>query len=131
MTFNVSTTSLDLSTKSIPEGTFSVYVVAVKDSVTSNQSTTVSYTVETNVSQDDIKLSVLHMINSTYEPDMEEDDFIDIYAYNDYLMALDLADAYAAASIELGMTSTQAINFFDDAKDMVDGMEYMTVWTSL
>lgn len=126
MTFNVSTTSLDLSTKSIPEGTFSVYVVAVKDSVTSNQSTTVSYTVETNVSQDDIKLSVLHMINSTYEPDMEEDDFIDIYAYNDYLMALDSADAYAAASIELGMTSTQAINFFDDAKDMVDGMEYMT-----
>lgn len=125
MTFNVTTTSIDLSTRSIPEGTFSVYVVATKGSISSNASVTLSYTVETNVSQDDIKLSVLQMINPVYESEMDPEDFFDLYEYNDYLMALESAEAYAAATIELGMTSTQAINFFDDAKDMVDGMEYV------
>ena len=123
MTFNVVSTTLDLSTRSIPVGTHTVYVIALKNTLTSNPSSNVSYTVEENVVQEDVKLTVLKMMNPSYEVDLTNDDFEDYYDYLDYLMALDSADAYASASVELGMTSAQAISFFSDAKDMFEGMD--------
>ncbi|AUD63588.1 hypothetical protein BK010_08810 [Tenericutes bacterium MO-XQ] len=126
LSYSVTTTQLDLTTKNIPVGTHTVYVVAKKDALTSENSASVSYTVEENVSQDTIYSTVLGGINPMYEPDMTEEDFEDEWEYYDYLSASEMAAAYAQTSIALGMTESQAIQFFGDAKSMVMGMPMMT-----
>lgn len=126
LSYSVTTTSIDLSTKNIPVGTHNVYVVAKKDALTSDNSATVTYTVEQNVSQDNIITSVLGVINSNYEKDMTEDDFEDEWAYNEYLTTYDMVEAYAGAAISMGMSENQAVMFFDDAMDMAMNMPMMT-----
>jgi hypothetical protein len=125
LSYSVTTTSLDLTTKNIPVGTHTVYVVAKKDTLTSENSASVSYVVEENVSQDNIYSTVLGGINPMYEPDMTEDDFEDEWEYYDYLTASEMAEAYAQTSITLGMTESEAIQLFGDAKSMAMDMPMM------
>jgi hypothetical protein len=126
MTFNASGTSMDLLLESIPEGTHSVYVVAVKDALESDHSISINYTVESNVSQELVILAVLQTIDSRYVADMDETDFEEPWDYYDYLAAADAANAYAEATIELGMTQTAALSFIGDAADIALDMPNMT-----
>ena len=57
LSYSVTTTSLDLTTKNIPVGTHTVYVVAKKDALTSENSASVTYVVEAEFS--DVNASFL------------------------------------------------------------------------
>ena len=118
-TFVVSGLTLDLTTKSIPQGNYTVYVVATDGTEMSTNSATVTYNVYTSVQQTTIQLAVVMRVNDSYTLDLDEDDFLSTNEYNDYYDTLMMANAYASASMTLGMSEAEAIDFFDSAFDMV------------
>lgn len=122
MNFTVTTTTVDLKTKSIPEGTHAVYVNTVKGSKSSANSQNVSYVVETSIQQNDIREAVLKLMNPTYVQGLGQGDFSDSYEYNAYLNAVDMVDAYAAFSMSAGMSKTNAISFVTDLMEMTTSM---------
>lgn len=115
-------TTLDLNDESIAVGSYNVYVTATNGTNVSANSTSVAYVVEVNLNQDAIALLVIQRMDPTYTLDLEESDFVDAYDYNDYLMALDMAEAFSTTAISMGMTPTRAVSLINDATGMVLGM---------
>ncbi|BCR36623.1 PKD domain-containing protein [Mariniplasma anaerobium] len=124
--FTVTAATLDLNSESIAVGSYSVYVTASDGTNVSVNSATVNYVVELNLNQDAIALVFIQRMDPTFTLDLEEDDFEDVYEYNNYLVALDMAQAFSSSAVSMGMTPTRAINLINDANDMVAGMSRAT-----
>ncbi len=118
-TFTSTQATFNLSQQSFAVGSYQVYVVATAGTDESANSASVTYVVELNVEQDAIKLAVIRKMDSSYTLDLDEDDFEDEYEYNEYLNALDMANAYSTGVLMNGMSEVDAIALFNEVFLMV------------
>ncbi len=109
----------DLTEVAYYVGDYSVTVYAVNGEVSSDPSSPMTYTVSQQSNETDVYAAVLLTVNPTYLPDLEETDFSEDWEYQNYVDVTDIASYYAAETAALGMTTNDAIGFFQDLFSMM------------
>ncbi len=125
--YPVNALSFDLSTLNLSVGSYDVTVVAVNGDVRSDETTTLSFTVEQQANEDLVYEAALLAIDDTYVPNMASTDFNDDYEYQNYLAASDIAQYYADEVAQFGMTTDNAIGFIQGVIGMVKDGEIYTI----
>jgi hypothetical protein len=112
--YPVTTNSFDLSSLFLSVDDYVIEVSATAGSVISFQSAEITYEVVALGNSDDVYAGVLLVINPSYLPDMDEEDFEDTYDYNAYMETSMIVEYYADMTVQSAMSTEDAIGFFDD-----------------
>ncbi|MCR3906152.1 MAG: hypothetical protein NUK62_03895 [Tenericutes bacterium] len=128
-TYTVTTTTFDLNTLELAEGSYQVTVVAVAGDSISLPSSSASYVVDASVTDPDptvvpvnVYAEVLAIIDETYVPNMTSGDFTEEWEFEEYQRFSSLATAYSSAIAARSMTAANAIGFFAHIKNMAELM---------
>lgn len=131
-TYTVTTTTFNLNTLALAEGSYQVTVVAVAGDTVSLPSSSASYVVQADISDPDptvipinVYVEVLAIINEEYVPNMVVGDFDEEWEFEEYQRFSNLATAYSNATLARGMTAVNAIGFFTHIKNMAESMPMM------
>ncbi len=128
--YEVEDETIDLSTLYLPTGTFTITVKAVAGEISSDYSTGVNYTIAAQSVTTDVYAAVLLVMDSTYEPDMVQGDFTEVDDYEDYLVASQMAQYYAAKTHDLAMSTDDSVDMFEDMFILMNQTE-VTSFTQL
>ncbi|QWB95916.1 hypothetical protein KHQ89_00095 [Mycoplasmatota bacterium] len=112
--YAVSTNSYDLSTLLLSVDDYVIEVRATAGSVESDLSTEITYEVVALGNSDDVYAAVLLVVNPSYLPDMNEDDFEDEVEFDVYMETAQLVEFYADMTVQSAMSTEDAVGFFDD-----------------
>ena len=112
-------------------GDYSVTVYAVNGDVSSDPSSPMTYTVSQQSNESDVYAAVLLTVNPSYLPDMDNTDFAEDWAYQSYVDVTDIASYYATETAALGMTTNDAIGFFQDIFSMMTDGEVDSMASAL
>lgn len=129
--YTTTQTTYDLKTITLPTGTYSVTVVATRNTLVSPASTAASYLVLPAANADDIYAAVLFLIDETYVPNMQESDFEDEWEFKNYQSNARLLRVYSDTAISLSMSFDNAVDMFEHIYTMVSGMDGITSATAL
>lgn len=129
--YTTTQTTYDLKTITLPTGTYSVTVVATRNTLLSPASAAASYLVLPVANADDIYAAVLLMIDDTYVPDMQESDFDDEWEFENYQNTARLLRVYSDTAISLSMSFDNAVDMFEHIYTMISSMDGITSATEL
>ncbi|BCR35243.1 hypothetical protein [Mariniplasma anaerobium] len=118
LSIEVDGTSFNLLNEPMSVGEHMISVVAVKGESFSLPSTVLTYTVVILANPATIVSAIIEDFDLTYEPGLIQSDFSNEWDYENYLRALEIAQAYADASANVRMTEANAIGFFSDFMNM-------------
>lgn len=118
LSIDVDETTFNLASEPMSVGEHMISVVAVKGESISLPSTVLTYTVVILANPAIIVSAIIEDFDSTYEPGLNQSDFSNEWDYENYLAALEIAQAYADAAANVRMTEANAIGFFSDFMNM-------------
>jgi hypothetical protein len=118
LSIEVNGTTFDLSDEPMSVGEHMISVVTVVGESFSPPSTVLTYTVVPLANPATIVSAIIESFDSTYQSEMIESDFSNDWDYENYLNALEIAQAYADAASNVNMTEANAIGFFSDFMTM-------------
>ena len=120
--FTTTNTTFDLKQVTIPEGSHSVSVIALKDKTVSNPSSSVTYTVTLDTG--DLYSRLLKLVNESYEPEMSLSDFNnDPSQYEAYLQMSLMMNSVALSMTQTDLSETDAYNMVKQVYEMPQRMQ--------
>lgn len=133
-TYTVTTTTFSLSTLTLSAGSYQVFVIAKSGNLVSLPSSSVTFVVETQVDNQVLQTLIsnaLQVIDETYTADRTEASFEEPWEYRQYQMDMAMVESYSETLLQMGKTSTVALNMFTHVYTMMNTMDQVESFSDL